>query len=358
MVADQPNDDGENSTVLATWQYGAGRTTVVTTDAGHKWADAWRESDYYDKLFAQAVRHAMRPIDDSTNFSVATELVDGQVKVVVTANDQNDEFVNFLDVQARALAPDLSGFDLKFEQVAPGRYESIFAADHPGNYLFSIFTGEGRNRLTAGISVPYSSEFKIKESDVGFLSALAEMKPDGGEKGAVIDGDVTPASMNALLETDTFRGTLSNTIGIRDIWPQLLVFCALVFLADVFVRRVALDFAWVPRTWSRIRQRFTGEEREEVAKNISRLKSRKEELHREFDSRSPQLTDEEPTAKSGGEILRQVLERESASYREPKPKPTKPSLMPESDESYTSRLLRAKRKAQEESERRKGPADD
>ena len=38
----------------------------------------------------------MRPAGDSGKFTMATEVADGQVRVVVNALDKNDEFVNFL----------------------------------------------------------------------------------------------------------------------------------------------------------------------------------------------------------------------------------------------------------------------
>ena len=32
----------ENSTILARWTYGAGKTAVLTTDAGQRWANPWK----------------------------------------------------------------------------------------------------------------------------------------------------------------------------------------------------------------------------------------------------------------------------------------------------------------------------
>ena len=54
-------DKPDNSTLLATWTYGAGKAAVLTTDAGSRWARAWTGWDGYDKLFSQLVRWAMRP---------------------------------------------------------------------------------------------------------------------------------------------------------------------------------------------------------------------------------------------------------------------------------------------------------
>jgi hypothetical protein len=49
-----------NATVLASWMYGLGRTVAYTTDAGHRWADAWTGWENYDKFFAQMIRRSRR----------------------------------------------------------------------------------------------------------------------------------------------------------------------------------------------------------------------------------------------------------------------------------------------------------
>ena len=91
-------DDPENSTVLASWTYGLGRTVAFTSDTGYKWANAWESWAHYDKLFSQMVRWSMRPLGDTGKFTVATDHRDGRVKVTITALDNNDEFLNFLTI--------------------------------------------------------------------------------------------------------------------------------------------------------------------------------------------------------------------------------------------------------------------
>ena len=73
LSSDPANDKGENSTLIATWRYGNGRTIAFTSDAGHKWTNRWFNDPQYDKLFTQMVRYSMRPITESANFTVATE---------------------------------------------------------------------------------------------------------------------------------------------------------------------------------------------------------------------------------------------------------------------------------------------
>ena len=166
LSSDPANDNGENSTLLATWRYGNGRTVVFTSDAGHRWTSQWFNSDQYDKFFVQMVRYSMRPITESANFTVASEVKDGKARIVVTALDEDEEFLNFLEMSGRGITPDLQDFDLAFNQVGPGRYIAEQDIEGSGNFLFSIFPGEGYERLTAGVSVPYSSEYSDREANL------------------------------------------------------------------------------------------------------------------------------------------------------------------------------------------------
>src|SRR5205085_7113491 len=120
--------DAENGTILAAWRYGAGKAVALTTDAGRKWANKWTGSEEYDKFFSQMIRYAMRPVNEEGKFNVATDVKDGQVRVVVTALDKNDEFLNFLNMSGAGTGPEMSNLDIQFRQDAPGRYVAEFPA--------------------------------------------------------------------------------------------------------------------------------------------------------------------------------------------------------------------------------------
>ena len=166
-IASDPDDGGENSTLLATWRYGNGRATVFTSDGGAKWTSTWMDSGNYDKIFVQAIRHSMRPITESANFTVATEHRDGRVSVTVTALDEDDEFLNFLDIAGTGIGPDGKSIPLQFQAAGPGRYVADAGVNGDGNFLASIFPGEGYERLTTGVNIAYSSEYSNQESNLG-----------------------------------------------------------------------------------------------------------------------------------------------------------------------------------------------
>ncbi|MEM7783201.1 MAG: VWA domain-containing protein [Planctomycetota bacterium] len=267
LASEPSNDGGENSTLLATWRYGNGRTVAFTSDAGYRWTGTWYNTDQYDKLFVQMVRYSMRPITQNANFSVSAEARDGIAKIVVTALDENEEFLDFLEMGGRGINSNSSdeqtqGITLDFVQVGPGRYEASHPIEGSGNFLYTIFPGEGYERLSTGINVPYSSEYTDRDSNLPLLESLSQFQPADGKRGEIITVDedllerqkeivqrrsagrpVSDDDLDTLkyspFQTNTFRPTLTTALNIADMWPYLVLLCGVFFFSDVFVRRVS-----------------------------------------------------------------------------------------------------------------------
>jgi uncharacterized membrane protein/Mg-chelatase subunit ChlD len=351
LIAPKPTPDGRNSTILATWTYGLGRTAVFTSDAGARWADTWKSWENYDKFYKQLVEWTMRPPTDEGKFIVNSDIDDGKVRVVITALDKEDEFLNFLDMGATVVGPDLEGFTVDVRQVAPGRYEGEFDADQPGGYFVSVIPGPGKTPISTGVNVPYSDEFRQQETNTEFLTTLASLKPDGGEAGKLIEGDLG-GDDEQLLQVDTFRGGLPPAFSSRDIWPWLLVAAAVAFFADVFVRRVTIGTEWMQPALAWVSTNVLRRQREEAPdQRLERLRSRKAAIEGEIDARRA-ATRFAPEVETPGEReLRDVIEEAGSARPIEPPRPLREvTLQPgqEQEEDYTSRLLKAKRKAWEQ----------
>ncbi|MEX2026592.1 MAG: glutamine amidotransferase, partial [Pirellulaceae bacterium] len=352
IIAPKPTPDGQNSTILATWTYGLGRTAVFTSDAGARWADQWKGWENYDKFFKQLVEWTMRPATDEGKFIVASDIKDGKVRVAVTALDKDDEFLNFLDMGAAVVGPDLEGFAIEVQQVAPGRYEAVFEADKPGGYFVNIIPGPGKSPIPTGVNVPYSDEFRQQATNREFLSTLASATPSGGEKGSLIEGGVSPTQLDRLLDVDTFRGGLPPAFSSRDVWPWILVIAAVAFFADVFVRRVTIGFEWLlpVLAWASVHVLRRGPQQPRDDR-LERLRSRKRAVEREIDTRRAAQRFEPEPETAGERELRQVIEEAGAGRPVEPPRPLRDvTLQPDEaeGEDYTTRLLKAKRKAWEE----------
>ncbi|MCR4412521.1 MAG: VWA domain-containing protein, partial [Thermoguttaceae bacterium] len=251
LVSPQPSAE-HNNTILASWTYGLGRAVALTTDGTTRWTQPWIGWEAYSKLMGQMVRWSMRPSGDQGKFTVATDLKDGQVHLIITALDQNDEFLNFLDFAGTVVGPDLQPIDLKIEQTAPGRYVATFPAGRAGSYLILATPGAGRAPIRTGINVPYSDEFRALETNEDLLRQMASLAPEGGQPGAVIEHPDGFARMDQLLQTDSFRHDLPKATSSQDAWYYLVLVASCLFFADVFVRRVQVSLAWLPRLIARL----------------------------------------------------------------------------------------------------------
>lgn len=339
MTAPEPGDE-ENRTLLAGWTYGLGRTVALTTDATPRWSVAWMGWSDYSKLLSQIVRWSMRPTGDDGNFTVATDYEDGRVKVVVTALDKNDEFLNFLNMQAGVVRPDLEGSDVRMEQIAPGRYVGSFPAKDAGSYMVMITPGAGKAPIRTGINVPYSDEFRNLRPNEPLMEQLAQLVPKGAEPGKMIESPDGLERMEPLLQVNSFRHDLPKATSSQDVWPLLLLVGSCVFFFDVFVRRVQISFAWVPAWAGKLIGR---KEAPKVEQTIERLRSRKAEVG----DRMAQLRASmkfEPTKETPAEPM---LDEPSPSERPSQPAAAPTLTAEQEEESYTSRLLKAKGKVWE-----------
>ena len=346
--------DPENGTILAAWRYGAGKTVALTTDAGAKWAHSWTGSEEYDKFFSQMIRYAMRPVNEEGKFNVAADVKDGRVRVVVTALDKNDEFLNFLNMSGAGTGPDLDTVDMGFRQEAPGRYVAEFPADKAGSYLLAINTGQANAApLLTGITVPYSAEFRERETNQALLTTLASTKPTGGQPGQVIEGQLAKGTIDRLVASvDTFRRTLAKALSSEDFWPIFLLIAAGIFLIDVFIRRVTVHFYWVMPAVAYAYNRVRGRDQPAAPdERLARLRSRKAAISSQIDERRAAARFEPVVEDAVGapRDYEQVIADASAGSTgadAPRPMSQPQSQTPQTEqETYTERLLAAKKKA-------------
>ncbi|MFI4874955.1 MAG: VWA domain-containing protein [Blastopirellula sp. JB062] len=344
LVAPVPEKHPENATLLASWQYGLGRTVVFTSDAGARWTNRWTSWDGYDKFFMQILRHAMRPAGDQNDFAVATEEANGRIRVIVTALDAAKEDVNFLNVVGAAVTPEMTSENFTLKQTAPGRYEGSFPAGESGSYFLSLATGPGRPILRSGVNVSYSTEFLRRPANLNLLEQLAGNVPKGGESGTVIADALNDS--NATDAVDTFRRGLPAAISLRQIWPWVLVFAAFAFVGDVAFRRITIGWQWLFALQRRLAQRWAGQaqgddDRLERLQATKRRAAQSYQSSARFELSEPVGTENEPGQGAA-----------SPSEMSPLPDEATRFVTNETDgEDYVSRLLKAKRKARKDPQR-------
>ena len=357
LLGAKPADE-QNASILATWNYGLGRTAVFTSDGGKRWAGDWIGSPYYDQFFSQLVRWTMKPQSDSANYSLATQIKDGRVQIIVNATDKEDRTLNFLEMNATAVGPNLEPISLPLKQQAPGRYVGEFTPEEAGSYMLSVLPGVGKPALTTGVTVPFSDEYRIRQANMRLIEQIASNEPTGGKAGQVLP-ELAPENLNDLLGVDTFRAGIPPAKSLKDIWPLVVLSGATLFFADVFVRRVSVDLGLPLRKLAAFmtKRKWSAEDQSRQA-TLERLRTSKSKVSDEIGRQrsntslqetleptdSPAISSEVSAASSFGRQIESSTKSPSARPTDENNKNSK-SSSPDS-ENYTSRLLEAKRKAQ------------
>lgn len=216
--------------VLAHWRYGLGKSAAFTSDASARWGKDWISWAKYKQFWAQAVRWCQRRIPPSPyQLTLEKGRKDGTCDAIIDAQDDQGNFVNFLQPQGMLVTPELQSKELSFEQTGPGRYKATFPADKTGGYVVNVqYAQDGRPYLLRGGYVPpYNPEYRRFEDNEAMLLGAADQT--GGR--ALKPG------------MDFFAATGQAAYTSTSLWPFLLLVAACLFPFDVFVRRVIVGWS-------------------------------------------------------------------------------------------------------------------
>ncbi|MDA7644980.1 glutamine amidotransferase, partial [bacterium] len=323
--------------LLAHWQYGLGRSVAFTSDARARWASQWLPWDQYRQFWSQIAQWALRRVEN-TDFASEVTVDKGRGVISVEAVDDDGNFQNFLELNARVVDPSGEGQDLRLEQTAPGRYEARFDAESVGAYTINLMQMEGEKLVGTqmiGTSLNFSPEFSSSETKWNLLNRLAEIS-----QGKVF----TDLSMAA----DPFHHDRIETFQPKDLWEWLLRFSILLFPFDVALRRIQIDreewlraYRWVVARvffWTRTEPVVTRDE------SLGALLSRRDAV-RSSQDREPAVIQPVSSARSRAEKDRPIAPpKKPSSQTELKEDPSSSDV--KIDEGSTaSRLLAAKRRA-------------
>ena len=213
--------------LLAWWRYGLGMSVAFTSDAKSRWAAEWLSWPGFSKFWAQVVRHAMRKSDAKGVF-VQVARKDGKATVTLDAVRPDGKYLNDAPAELTVLDPTGGEKKLAMTQTAPGRYVGEFPADKSGAYHVQM-TQQPKNQpatqQTRGLVVNYDDELRLKPTDEKLLEAVA--KASGG---------TFKPNPEQVFEPD--ERTASQAVPL---WPYLLIAAALLFVADVALRRIDFD---------------------------------------------------------------------------------------------------------------------
>jgi uncharacterized membrane protein len=356
----------EGDPLLANWQYGLGKVVAFTSDATSRWNASWVGWGSYQQFWEQHVRWVMRP-GGSANVRVVTENRGEQTIITVEALDTQGERLNFANFKGRLALPDGKGMDVDLKQVGPGRYQGVVVTDHPGSYVLSLryaapdasqAGGYIEGSVQAAVTRPFADEYRMLEDNTPLLTQVAELTG-----GRVLSGDAEADRLWA-------REGLKMPVALRPIWLWVAIGAIALFLMDVGVRRVRIDL----RAMAGAVARGFGKSKAAAGQQLGGLKSAREAAKARIAERAAStgqaMTPAELEAQAREAVQRaqqaagKKFELSSEQVRKAAPGPTalggadarveppriKPAPgipgAPTGDEGM-SRLLKAKKKAQE-----------
>ncbi len=229
--------DSFDDPILASWQYGLGRSVAFTSDATARWSSNWVTWEDFARFWSQAVRWT---ITQGTNNNLEAQVVTQgeQAQLIVDARDTDGSFLNGLNLTSSLIAPDGSTTTLTLQQVAPGRYQATFDPTTEGAYLMTISNPDQTIKQTTGWVMSYSPEYRQQGASV--LPDLAGLT--GGRSLADDPG--------AAFAHDLFAQASMTPIA-----PLLLLIALVLLPFDVGVRRLLITRADLVRAREAIRRR-------------------------------------------------------------------------------------------------------
>jgi hypothetical protein len=352
IALQSPVPAGQTNVLLASWSFGLGRSVALTTDIGQRWARSWNDWSNRDKFLTQVVHWVMRPTGPNPRYTLATDVRDGQIEVVLNATDSSGEFRNALAPQAQILGPQSQRTSLDLKQEAPGRYRGRFAPGQLGSYFLAVSPAAGEPPLRAALDVNDSNEFRRRPASGLQLRQLAELQPQAGSPGRLVELTASGQPRTAT-PVDFFRHDLSKPRTRQSVWHLVVFGASWLLVIDIFHRRVLWNLNWITavhrRIWRRSALSIQG-----PTQALQRLRREKDQLQQSRQQRYAALADTVDVLPLAAEASGPVATDSpniDAHGAEGADDPSFSRTEPRQPGDYTQRLIQAKQRAWKQEQR-------
>ncbi|CAH1197717.1 hypothetical protein PAECIP111893_00907 [Paenibacillus plantiphilus] len=257
--------------LLARWQYGSGRSVAWTSDLTGKWSRDWVEWSKFSELFTKWVKWTFPQFAaDPYEVTASVEGSEARLQITSEGSDRSGSAGLKVDVtdekgatqQLSAIPTSPGEFEVHLPAAGPGAYVARIAPRAVGGEQAQDNEDEG---MLAGFVIPYSQEYRIAKGD-GTVKL---------EQLAALTGGRVLAVDNAA---EVFRTDPISSREFIDVTRLLLIAALLLWLADIAIRRVSIQWSSIASAVGLLRQRLWSQPRSprpEGAASVSRLQKRK-----------------------------------------------------------------------------------
>ena len=213
--------------LLATWQYGLGRSVAWTSDSTGRWARDWLGWDGFSRFFSQLVSWTF-PGEETGGIEAAFDVEGGQTTLHVESVEADGSPRDFYSTTAVLVGPDIEPVDVTLNQVAPGRVRDPPRRDRAGR-----LRRPGDPDPTRGVAA--RAHGRAGRSDRRRVPiARAERGVPRRPCGA------RPAGARSRRRSSPWIHDLTQTSRSTDLWPFLLILALILWPLDIALRRVSI----------------------------------------------------------------------------------------------------------------------
>ena len=338
----------EDDPILATWQYGLGRSVAFMSDASSRWAENWLTWDRYADFWNQAVRWSI--VEGNTSTIEARVIERGeQAVLVVDVRDTQGDFLNGLRLDAAVTNAQLETESLALQQIAPGRYEAIFTPEDEGAYFVTVAgstpddSGSSQSVIqTTGWVLSYSAEYRVDEVGASQSNPFALLRNLA---------EITGGDSLRDKPTNVFLHNLNQERAAQPIWQYFILAALLLLPFDVGIRRLVITQSDLDKAREKLSSWFGRRQPEPTgdgpsSARLGRLRNAKDRVHTarqpgEADGSERQSVIPPPPPKRRPHIAKPSAPRKSRSTVRPSPAPPK-------DGTLAARLLERKKSSQQD----------
>lgn len=290
--------------VLASWQYGLGKSVAWTSDVKPVWSEDWIVWENFGKFWGQVVNWTLPSESSDANLDLVVSSQSGSGHVVIETQQLSP--TTFV---VQVAGPNGASQSVKMEQESSTRYIGNFQMTDSGTYIVTAEHSDDQSRLTETISLSYPSEYADFEVNQALLKHLAEYT-DG-----IYEPTITQISEPAAGVPIEQRVPLSS---------MLLIIAVVLFVLEMILRRFSIMRGYL----SELRAQLHEQPESVIPDALSQLKQKKGEMSIVSDS-------------GVYSTMENVLLRERATVED-----VPESTHPEQVEGTVARLLAAKRRSQ------------
>lgn len=288
--------------ILASWNYGLGKSIAWTSDVKPAWSKEWITSTDFGRFWGQLINWSLPNGDIDTGFDLIVSNRNGNAKIVIETQKSSDEpFI------VHVAGPIPGNQIVEMRQVTPRRYEGISQMSDVGSYIVTAKReGEERKRIET-ISNSYPVEYADFQLNSSLLNMLA--KETGGTYGP---------TMSQI--TDSSGTPIENK---KPFYKMLLIVALVLFTFEMILRRFSIASGYLNELRTQLRKKSE----KVIPETLSQLTEKKSNINPVADT-SPYTAVDIPTT------------------REHTTNPmTSPTILPDSSDGTMSRLLAVKKRS-------------